>query len=1116
MPSELVAVLFTDLVGSTELASELGDLAADELRREHFAHLREAMAVTSGTEVKTIGDAMMATYASAADALAGAVALQEAVVRHNRRRHDTILSMRVGVSVGDATPDDDDWFGTPVVEAARLCALAAGNQILATELVGTLAGSRNHVELVPAGEVTLKGLPDPVRICEVRWDTPRAVPHLPLPPIAERALRNTLAGRGHELAMLDAAWTAVTTGQRRAVLVAGEPGVGKTRLVSEIAHHAADRGATVLWGRCVDELTVPFGPFIEALRRYLAAVDGSQLRRVVGPLGGELIRVLPEVAEHVPQLRPLLQTDAATERFRLFEAISELLCEISVDAPLLLVLDDVHWADHESLLLLRHLLRVDAPLRALVVATYRDTDVERTTPLMDTLADLRREPDIDRIHLQGLEPAEVIALLEHTAGHELDERGGQLAHHVHEQTGGNPFFIGEVLRHLAESGAIVRREGRWTSDLDAEQLGLDEGLREVIGRRLSRLSDDANQILAAASVIGVEFDVATLDAIDDLGRPAILQALDEAVHAAVVREVTDRRGAYTFAHALVRSVLHGELPTSRRVVLHWRAVEALAERRQHGTEVSADVLAFHATEGVLAGDPARAARFSLEAGEVAQRELAFESAVRHFEQGLSDLALASEPQLELRYDLELALAAARRDAGRLHEHDAAYAAAETARRLDDAVRLADAALVWSKGGSETQIGLVDPRYVALLDEALDRLPDDAHGLRAQLLMALAIHLYVAGDPDAERRSRLASEAVARARQAGDPVVLAQVLGRSGALANFFRWTPSLAVEQQGRYEESLALAEKHGGDPIDVLVAHQRLGALLLESGDIEGFRRHRRLAQQVSDSVRQARMQSYDRHMEADEAIFTGDLERGERLVEEGSRLGREAGAHDRNIAITIAAQILVLRWHQGRIGELIPLLDDMMQTSDPAWQGALALALAESGRLPEAEPHFAAMTENDFAGVTNEVSFRVVLGGLARIAPALAAPPGVVEALRSRVEAWSGHFTGVPSWMHMDCVDAVLAGCAEMLGEHDEADRLFTKAVELCERAGARPLLARSHLDRARVLAGRGDPSGAVEHGRLALDLGRAIGMDGPHGVATQAEAMLATLEQQRIDAP
>ena len=355
-------------------------------------------------------------------------------------------------------------------------------------------------------------------MCEVVWalDEASDVAALPLPGFVETLPAFPFAGRVVERERLVTAWKETVDGTRRVVLVSGEPGIGKTRLVTELVKTAHEQGALLLWGRCDEELDVPYQPFAEALRHYVHLVPADRLRGELGPLGGELTRIVPDLEHLVPGLAEPVRTEAETERHRLFEAVSDLLEAIGQTTPIVLVLDDVHWADKPSLLLLRHLLRRLTPMRLLVLATYRDTDLDRSHPLSEVLADLRREPGCERLDLQGLDAGEVTDFMEQAAGHGLEESGLALAEAVHRETQGNPFFVGEVLRHLAESGLIVQHDGRWVSDFTLDDVGIPEGIREVVGRRLSRLSDDANTALSVAAVIGPEFDADLVAALGDL------------------------------------------------------------------------------------------------------------------------------------------------------------------------------------------------------------------------------------------------------------------------------------------------------------------------------------------------------------------------------------------------------------------------------------------------------------------------------------------------------------------------------------------------------------------------------------------------------------------------
>ena len=283
-------VLFTDVVGSTALRSRLGDVAADEVRRDHDELLQRLVGAHAGTVVKGLGDGLMAVFESAASAAACAVAMQQALERRARRGGGEALSIRIGLAAGDVAWEQGDYFGTPVVEAARLEAAAGGGQILAADLVRLLAGSRAEVTFHPVGSLTLQGLPEPVAACEVPWE-PLVVGPVPLPAGLVAAQRLPFVGREAELERLEELWRRAASGERQIAFLAGEPGIGKTRLAGELAGSARVNAARVLYGRCDEDLGVPYQPFVEALRQFVEPIGNDAIHPPLGRFPGELTRV---------------------------------------------------------------------------------------------------------------------------------------------------------------------------------------------------------------------------------------------------------------------------------------------------------------------------------------------------------------------------------------------------------------------------------------------------------------------------------------------------------------------------------------------------------------------------------------------------------------------------------------------------------------------------------------------------------------------------------------------------------------------------------------------------------------------------------------------------------
>src|SRR5688572_8367586 len=646
------------------MRTRLGEEAAEDLRRVHDRLLTEAVEAHAGRVVKGLGDGIMATFAAASDAVAAAVAIQQSVDRHNRRPDLlALLAVRVGISLGDVTFEDDDVHGTPVIAAARLCAAAAGGQILASDLVRVLVGSGHAEGFIPVGPLDLKGLAQPVVTCAVSWE-PRRLSHVPLPAFLTD-LGRIFVGRGVQLERLGQLWKEALAGERRVAFLAGEPGVGKTRLAAELATAVHEDGATVLVGRCDEDLGVPYQPFVEALRQFVDHMPPDELQARLGRYAGELARLVPELSVLVPGLPPAVQSDPETERYRLFDAVAAWLGAVSADDPLLLVLDDLQWAAKPTLLLLRHVISSTEPKRLLILATYRDTELGHDHPLGEVLADLRRQRAVERLSLVGLDSSGVVAYMEQAAGRALDDEDLALARAIHEETEGNPFFVREVFRHLTETGAVAEQAGRWGIRLAIEDVGIPEGVREVVGRRLARLSPAANRLLEVGAVAGPEFEMGIIQAVERLPDDDLVASFEEATESRLVTEVGGAGARYRFAHALVRDTLYSGLSAARRVTLHRRVAEAIETLHAAALDNHLPALAHHwARAAAPAAETSRAVDYAARAGDQALSQLANDEAARYYQQALDLLGMvAGSDGDDRRLELMIGLGEAQRRAG---------------------------------------------------------------------------------------------------------------------------------------------------------------------------------------------------------------------------------------------------------------------------------------------------------------------------------------------------------------------------------------------------------------------------------------------------------------------
>ena len=557
-----VTLMFTDLVNSTELLHRAGDERAQRIFEAHHKLLSDGVAAHGGHEVKWLGDGLMVAFPSAADAVRCAIAMQQGAQRPTAGER---LSLRVGLHVGEALRKESDYFGTAVVIARRLCERAASGQILCSALVAGLLAGRQTFEFRERGPMELKGLAAPVAVCEVlyqREDPAAMLSHTPF------------VGRASQIERLKQKLGEVRAGRGTLVMIVGEPGIGKTRTLEEFSEIARNQHAVVLWGRCYEgEWAPPFGPFSEAMAEYARGTEPETIRSDLGYGGPPLARLVPALRERLPDLGDAASLAPEEERFRLLDATSQLLIAISQRAPLVLVLDDLHWADRGTIAMIRHVARFIGRNRIMMLGAYRDVELDRQHPLADALGALRREAPYERIPIKGLDAAEVGEFMGSLATHEAPEG---LVKAISAETDGNPFFIREVLLHLIEEGKVLRQEWRWISDVAIDELGIPEGVRQVIGRRLSRLSDAANRILGVASAFNGTFRFDIAASVAGLNEAQALSAVDEALAAQLLRPGNEA-DSYDFTHALIRHTLYGEMNPSRQVRIHRQIAEAMEE-----------------------------------------------------------------------------------------------------------------------------------------------------------------------------------------------------------------------------------------------------------------------------------------------------------------------------------------------------------------------------------------------------------------------------------------------------------------------------------------------------------------------------------------------------------
>ena len=853
-----VTILFTDVEGSTDLRTRRGDASAHEILRAHEGVVRSCVAAHGGREVKALGDGFMIAFASARRALACAVAIQQAVETKKLESAAGGVRVRIGVNTGEVVEEGDDLYGQAVNAAARIAARAEAGEILVAEVTRQLAGSGPDFTFSDRGRLRLKGFPERWRLYALGWESKDTG--------TSAQERTPYVGRQTERTELRRLLALAVRGSGALVMVGGEPGVGKTRLAEELMAEASREDVAVFAGHSYEmEGAAPFIAVVEIFEAALAQAPNPQaFRSFLAEQAPEIARLLPELRRLCPDIPLPLQLPAEQERRLLFNSIREVIARSARRRPMLMVFDDLHWADDPTLLLVEHLADGLSELPILMVATYRETEVDVGRPLAKTFDDLRRRRLARWISLTRLPEDDVAQLLRALSGQEPPPFVVQA---IYSETEGNPFFLEEVYRHLVEEGRLLDANGRFRSDLAVGELDVPASVRLAVGRRLQRLGEGVRRVLTMAAIAGRAFSVELLEAMEDADPDALLDVIEAAERARLIVPAPDPSGEdrFIFAHELIRQTLLADLSLTRRRRLHARTADALERHYAAHLDQQAASIAYHLLEAETAGDAGRAFDYLVRAGRWAMDGGAFEEALRHFEKA-STLQEVAGPAA--RAALLADLGDARRCAG--HWDTAIDAWRQSADVYDEvgdaegAGRVCEAAaynLVWAgrffEGVeiAERGLGALGERVsaararllgTAAFNAAFAGLYDDAAGMTDQAL-ALAGQL----DDDALLGHVLAHKALAHwayveHREAVDAGVrAADVLRAAGDLWGLSVVLGFLLVSltSLGRFDEALAmdeelrpLAERIGNH--GALMQHRRMNGLIafFRSGDIDGL----------------------------------------------------------------------------------------------------------------------------------------------------------------------------------------------------------------------------------------------------------------------------------------
>lgn len=900
-------------------------------------------------------------------------------------------------------------------------------------------------------------------IAEVGHPAPDA-PH----PAAAR-MDDLFVGRRAALRTMQAALESATAGRGVLVLLSGEAGIGKSRTAELLLDRASRLRIRPRIGRCREEMGAPpLWPWIQILRQEVEDLGAPRMRELMGAEGPDIAHLVPELSELAPGIArpPGEETDAT--RFRLFDSTWRYLRRACGDQPRLLLLEDVHCADPSSLAILRLAASEIRSVPMLCIATVRAHELAADPIRHGSLAATLREPASELIELDGLSASEIAELASRASGRSVPIESGK---RLRSYTGGNPFFLGQILPRL-----------RFGDDgLLPEKLPpLARGVRSVLAREIGQLSDDVRHVLEIASVCGREFAVSLVASVGGMESEAVLERLQPAIGHRLVEELPGDPGGYRFVHELVRGALYDELTELARERLHFRAGEALEKSAPSELGPHLAELAHHFTRSASVGSVSKAIHYSHAAGEWARERMAYEDAARSFRSAL-DLLDQDATASPLRCDVLIGLTEAEARSGRrASAAENGWRAAEAARALGDPVRLARSALAVSPGFFALETGVFDARLASLLELAATTLEprDEATwGLQARLLGRLAACLYWSGRTDQiESVRRRAAEASLRAGTD-------EAAGHALAAEHAAHAAPGLARRRLAISESLIAHAERCP-DPEQVLMGRVLKLTALLELGRAGEYERELSRFERTVERHRQPEGFWYARMYRAARALMAGHFEDAERLAREFLALGQRID--DRNVLHCFAAHSLTAQLERSLGDEVVPAARAHAERHPeyPTWQAGLVWGCAETGRIEQGARLLTELMDRDFARLPRDINWLSTAGLLAHSTWLLRADRHAGRLYDALAPYSASAITSGFGMIYFGSVECQLARLAALRGCHGEALKRFERAVAWERNAEAEPWLARTQESLAEVLLdlGQAGRAGAVASEALA----------------------------------
>ena len=876
--------------------------------------------------------------------------------------------------------------------------------------------------------------------------------------------RSDFVGRTREIGELRRGLEDALSGAGRLYLIAGEPGIGKTRLADELAREASGRGVQAIWGRCWEGGgAAAYWPWRQILRTCLRSANASKLLAEMGPCANDLTYVAPEARDRIAADREIapLPSDPEQARFRLFDSVAAFLNLYSTTHPLLILLEDLHAADLPSLLLLRFIARGLGDSGILMVGTYRDAELRQLKAQADLLGNLAS--DSHRISLRGLAEEDVRELLKADSRQLVDPA---TAAEVHRATNGNPLFINEILRLTVASGFSGK-------GAPFDRMLIPNGVRAAIHRHLSPLSDAAKQALTTASIIGREFEMAVLQGVVKISAEQLVEAVSEAENARLVDRLPDRAGRWRFSHSLVRDALYEDVPATTLSSLHFRIGETIEAVHQSDSEVHLSEIAHHFLQGALStSDPLRAIKSAQKAARHAAETLAYEEAEKLYQLALHTAMPRTASSEALRCELQIGLAEVQSRAGMISAaRDSFKLAAELAIKIGAPEMLGQAAL--GLGLTFGDAHAVDSEAVGLVNRALALLSKEDSVLKARLLAHLAVKLYLSHD--FRYRAQLIEQATAIARRLGDQNCLLFVLNAKRRAL----WEPENIEERLDTITEALKLAEKSGDR--EAALAALRLQIIdLSETGEVDKAKAGVAMFANRATEVRQPYHLWEAATLIASQALFEGRYEEAERLANEAMTVGQRLGSLDPGYVFS--AQMAVICRAKGRLGQVAGAFSAYAAQNPgiPVFRCTAAYIQSEIDHADEARKEFSYLTGPGFDSLPRRgVDWPLVLMLLSEMCCYLGDKDQAPRLYELFLPFAKRNLTSF-NIVSFGSAGTYLGNLATLMERFEDAARHFEDAILFNDQMGARPWLADAQYEYARMLLLRkadGDAAHALQ---------------------------------------